>query len=140
MFGLVQGERNDIQPGKRPLSSMTPAIVTKNGRLAMVTGSPGGSRIITIVLETVLNALDYRMNVQAAVDAPRTNMQWLPDELQYETGAFDARTKRALAAMGYRFNEIPQWGSAQAVVVDPVTGMRYGGSDRRRPAGAAIGY
>lgn len=140
MFGLVQGERNDIAPGKRPLSSMTPTIVTKDGKLVMVTGSPGGSRIITITLETILNALVYGMDAQAAVDAPRTHMQWLPDELEYEPGAFDPPTRAALAAMGYRFREISQWGSAQTVVVDPATGIRYGGSDRRRPSGAAIGY
>ncbi len=140
MFGLVQGERNDVQPGKRPLSSMTPTIVTKDGKLAMVTGSPGGSRIITIVLETLLNALVYGMNVQRAVDAPRTHMQWLPDQLQIEPGALTARTSNALRATGYTFEEVPMWGSAQAVYVDPATGVRYGGSDIRRAAGEALGY
>jgi gamma-glutamyltranspeptidase/glutathione hydrolase len=140
MFGLVQGARNDVRPGKRPLSSMTPAIVTKDGRLAMVTGSPGGSRIITIALETILNALVYGMNAQEAVDAPRTHMQWLPDELQHEPGAFTPEVATALRGMGYTFREIPQWGSAQAVVIDLVTGVRYGGSDRSRPAGEALGY
>ena len=140
MFGLVQGVRNDVQPGKRPLSSMTPTIVTKNGKLVMVTGSPGGSRIITIALETILNALVYGMTAQKAVDAPRTHMQWLPDQLQYEPGAIGATATSALTAMGYHFHMVPRWGSAQAVVVDPVTGILYGGSDRRHPAGAAIGY
>ena len=140
MFGLVQGVRNDIEPGKRPLSSMTPTIVTKNGKLFMVTGSPGGSRIITIVFSTLENVLDYGMNVQQAVDAPRLHMQWLPDEIQMEPGALDATTMNALKTMGYTFKEIPSWGSAQAVVVDPKTGMRYGGTDRRHPAGLAAGY
>lgn len=139
-YGLVQGVRNDIEPGKRPLSSMAPTIVTRNGKVVMVTGSPGGSRIITIVLETILNALVYGMNVQQAVDAPRTHMQWLPDEIQYEPGAFDDATKDRLEAMGYRLRELPSWGSAQAIVVDPKTGELMGGSDRRRASFAAIGF
>lgn len=140
MFGLVQGVRNDIEPGKRPLSSMTPTIVTKNGKLFMVTGSPGGARIITIVLSTIQNVLDYGMNVQQAVNAPRIHMQWEPDEIQFEPGALDANTMSALEAMGYTFKEIASWGSAQAVLVDPKTGIRYGGTDRRHPAGLASGY
>lgn len=140
MYGLVQGDRNAIAPGKRPLSSMAPTIVTKNGRLVMVTGSPGGARIITIVLETIFNTLEYGMNVQAAVDAPRTHMQWLPDRIQYEPEAFSNATMTQLRAMGYSLERIPAWGSAQAIFVDLATGMLYGGSDRRRPAGAALAY
>jgi len=140
MYGLVQGERNDIQPGKRPLSSMAPTIVTDNGALRMVTGSPGGSRIITIVLETLLNALVYGMSAQSAVDAPRTHMQWLPDVLQYEPQAFAPQTAQALTAMGYTLWPVRQWGTAQAIVVDRQTGMLEGGSDRRTPAGSALGY
>jgi gamma-glutamyltranspeptidase / glutathione hydrolase len=139
-YGLVQGVRNDVEPGKRPLSTMAPTIVTKAGRLVMVTGSPGGSRIITIVLETLLNALVYGMNAQQAVDAPRTHMQWLPDELQYQPGAFTPATAAELTAMGYTLSEIPTWGSAQAIAIDPKTGTRYGGSDSRRPSGEALGY
>ncbi|HEY4433126.1 MAG TPA: gamma-glutamyltransferase, partial [Candidatus Cybelea sp.] len=140
MYGLVQGAANDIDPGKRPLSSMTPTIVTKNGKLRMVTGSPGGSRIPTIVLETILNSLVYGMNAQAAVDAPRTHMQWLPDRLQYEPLAFSDATGEALARMGYTLRRFAQWGSAQAVVVDPHSGTLESGSDRRTPAGSAGGY
>jgi gamma-glutamyltranspeptidase / glutathione hydrolase len=140
MFGLVQGARNDVRPGKRPLSSMTPTIVTKDGKLALVTGSPGGSRIITIALETILNGLVYGMTAQQSVDAPRTHMQWLPDELQHEPGAFSPQTAAELQAAGYTFREIPIWGSAQMVLVDPKTGMLYGGTDRRHPAGEASGY
>lgn len=140
MFGLVQGERNDIRPGKRPLSSMTPAIVTKNGKLFMVTGSPGGSRIITIVLSTLQNVIDYGMNVQQAVNAPRLHMQWLPDRVQYEPGALSDAATNDLRSMDYSFTEIPSWGSAQAVLVDPKSGIRYGGADRRHPAGLAAGY
>jgi len=140
MYGLVQGRRNEVAAGKRPLSSMAPTIVTAQGRLRMVTGSPGGSRIITTVLETLLNVLLYGMSAQAAVNAARTHMQWLPDELQYEPGSFGAATARALQRMGYSLEEVPQWGSAQAIVVDPRSGTLEGGSDRRTPAGSAGGY
>jgi gamma-glutamyltranspeptidase/glutathione hydrolase len=140
MYGLVQGVRNDIEPGKRPLSSMAPTIVLRDGKLAMVTGSPGGSRIITIVLETILNVFDFGMNAQQAVDAPRIHMQWLPDEIQYEPGALSASTIAALRREGYALDEIPSWGSAQAIVVNAKTGMLEGGTDDRHPAGAALGY
>lgn len=140
MFGLVRGERDDIAPGKRPLSSMTPTIVTKDGRLFMVTGSPGGARIITIVLSTLQNVIDYGMNVQQAVDAPRIHMQWLPDILEYESGAISPAALESLKAMGYTMREYPSWGSAQAIVIDPVSGVRYGGTDLRHPAGLAAGY
>jgi gamma-glutamyltranspeptidase/glutathione hydrolase len=140
LYGLVQGSRNDIRGGKRPLSSMTPTIVTRNGRLFMVTGSPGGSRIITIVLTTLQNVIDYGMNVQAAVNASRIHMQWLPDVVEYEPGAFSAQAMAKLAAMGYSFKEVAGWGSAQAIVVDPKTGMLFGGTDRRYPEGLAAGY
>jgi gamma-glutamyltranspeptidase/glutathione hydrolase len=141
LYGLVQGVRNDIEPGKRPLSSMTPTVVTKNGKLFMVTGAEGGSLIITTVLSTIQNVVDYGMNVQAAVDAPRTHMQWLPDEMFYEPGALDEGTARELQAMGYTLStHPPTWASAEAVTVDPVSGVRYGGSDARHPAGLAAGY
>jgi gamma-glutamyltranspeptidase / glutathione hydrolase len=139
LYGLVQGARNEIAPGKRPLSSMAPTIVTRNGELQMVTGSPGGSRIITIVLATILNVLAYGMTAQAAVDAPRTHMQWLPDELQYEPAAFSNATARQLRAMGYTLRLFRAWGSAQIIVGNPLTGTLQGGSDRRTPAGAAMG-
>ncbi|MBV9057000.1 MAG: gamma-glutamyltransferase family protein [Candidatus Eremiobacteraeota bacterium] len=140
LYGLVQGARNAIAPQKRPLSSMAPTIVTRNGALRMVTGSPGGSRIITIVLETMLDALIYGMTAQAAVDAPRTHMQWLPDALEYEPHALSANALQRLRAIGYTLQMRETWGSAQAIVVDPVTGSLQGGSDRRTPAGAALGY
>lgn len=140
MYGLVQGKRNAIAGGKRPLSSMAPTIAVRNHRVFMVTGSPGGSRIPTITLETFLNVDDFGMNVQQAVDAPRIHMQWLPDVVQYEPNAMTPSVISALRADGYAFSEIPFWGSAQAIVIDPKTGIRYGGTDRRRPAGSALGY
>jgi gamma-glutamyltranspeptidase/glutathione hydrolase len=140
MFGLVQGVRNDIKPGKRPLSSMTPTIITKDGKLFMVTGSPGGSRIITIVLSTIQNVIDYGMDVQRAVNAPRVHMQWLPDRIEMEPGALDPQTASDLKSMGYAFKEVSSWGSAQEILVDPKTKTLSGGTDRRHPAGLAAGY
>ena len=140
MFGLVQGARNDIRGGKRPLSSMTPTIVMRNGKLFMVTGSPGGGRIITIVLATLQNVIDYGMNVQDAVNAPRVHMQWLPDRVEYEPGALSPQTMQQLQTMGYTLKQVSSWGSAQAIVIDPKTGTRLGGTDRRRLDGLAAGY
>jgi gamma-glutamyltranspeptidase / glutathione hydrolase len=139
MFGLVQGEANDVQPGKRPLSSMTPTIVLRDGKLAMVTGSPGGSRIITIALETLLDVFDFGMSAQQAVDAPRIHMQWLPDRVEYEPGAFPDGVLEALRGDGYALHEVGAWGSAQAIVIG-ADGTLHGGTDRRHPAGAALGY
>lgn len=140
LYGLVQGENNAIAPGKRPLSSMTPTIVTKDGKLFMVVGSPGGSRIITITLETFLNVVDHGMSLQDAVDAPRFHHQWLPDVIQYEPDAFSPKTMAALKAMGYQFKAYGPWGSAEAILVDPATGALTGAADRRQSAGAAMGY
>src|SRR5262249_35734121 len=86
LFGLLQGAANAIQPGKRPLSAMTPTILTRDGKLFMTVGSPGGPRIITAVLETILNVIDFKMNPQDAVDAPRFHHQWMPDRLSLERG------------------------------------------------------
>jgi gamma-glutamyltranspeptidase/glutathione hydrolase len=140
LFGLVQGEADAITPGKRPLSSMAPTIVTKDGRLFMVTGSPGGSRIITITLETLSNVIDYGMTLQAAVDAPRFHHQWLPDRIEAEPGALSPEAAARLKAMGYAIAEPGRWGAAESILVDPATGMMTGANDSRRPAGAALGY
>ncbi|MDE2287779.1 MAG: gamma-glutamyltransferase [Burkholderiales bacterium] len=140
LYGLIQGENNAIAPGKRPLSSMTPSIATKDGKLFMVFGSPGGSRIITIALEVFSDVVDYGMNVQEAVDAPRFHHQWQPDVIQYEPYAFSQDTIDKLKAMGYHFKAYGPWGAAEAIVVDPATGMLTGGTDQRHPAGAAMGY
>ncbi|TAL83142.1 MAG: gamma-glutamyltransferase [Candidimonas sp.] len=139
-FGLIQGANNAIEPGKRPLSSMAPSITLKNGKLFMVFGSPGGSRIITIALETFINVVDYGMTIQEAVDATRFHHQWQPDVIQYEPHAFSQDTLDALKAMGYRFKRYGPWGAAEAILADPLTGVLTGGSDHRHPAGAAMGY
>lgn len=139
-FGLVQGSANAIAPGKRPLSSMTPTIVLKGEKIFMVTGSPGGSRIITIVLESILNAIDYGMNVAQAVDAPRIHHQWLPDVVQAEPFALSPDTRALLEKMGYKIVDHSPWGADEAIVVDQGTGTLYGANDPRRPAGLAAGY
>jgi gamma-glutamyltranspeptidase/glutathione hydrolase len=139
-FGLVQGKANAIAPGKRPLSSMSPTIVTHGGKLFMVTGSPGGSRIITITLESILNVIDYGMNVQQAIDAPRIHQQWLPDVVQLEPHALKSAVRATLERRGYRFKTHHRWGAAEAIVIDPQTGKLKGASDPREPAGSADGY
>ncbi len=139
-FGLVQGAADAVAPRKRPLSSMAPTIVTKGGRLFMVTGSPGGSRIITITLETLINVIDYGMTLQAAVDAPRIHQQWLPDLVYAEPGALSPEVLSRLKAMGYDIAEGGHWGAAESILVDPATGQLIGANDFRRPAGAALGY
>ncbi|MBW5877581.1 gamma-glutamyltransferase [Yersinia enterocolitica] len=161
LYGLVQGATNSIAPGKRPLSSMSPTLVTKDGKTFMVLGSPGGSRIITITLQTALNVIDHGMAPQEAVDAPRIHHQWLPDEVYYEQRGVSADSLNLLKTMGYKMVEQNPWGAAELILVglagvegvSPANsgndsavsgkvreGYLYGDNDVRRPAGAAIGY
>jgi gamma-glutamyltranspeptidase len=100
MYGLVQGEANAIAPGKAPLSSMSPTIVTKDGKVVMVVGTPGGSRIITATLLTMLNVIDYGMNMQEAVDAPRFHQQWMPEETNLEDFAASPDTEEDPRKLG----------------------------------------
>ncbi len=161
-FGLVQGGKNAIAPRKRPLSSMAPTIVTRDGKTFMVIGSPGGPRIITITLEALMNVIDYGLDPQEAIDAPRFHHQWLPDEIAVEPMALSPDTKQMLEAMGYKIVEQSPWGAAAAIVVMPQAvpppadaakappspaasarmkpGVIYGAKDDRRPAAAAVGY
>ncbi|MES2293946.1 MAG: gamma-glutamyltransferase [Pseudomonadota bacterium] len=144
LYGLIQGAANSIQPGKRPLSSMSPSIVTRNGKLFMVTGSPGGSFIITTVLESILNVVDHKMNVKAAVDSPRLHHQWLPDVITAEPGAIAPAVRKELEANGYKIAEEDNilFGFDEAILVGTKDGKRvvYGANDRRATAGSAIGY
>jgi len=116
MFGLVQGVANAIAPGKTPLSSMTPTIISRDGHLVMVVGSPGGSRIITITLEAIINVIDHRMTVQEAIDAPRIHMQGTPDMVMIERGALSADTRTLLESRGYAFKDFGYWGVAEAIL------------------------
>jgi len=144
LYGLVQGATNSIQPGKRPLSSMSPTVVTKDGKLFMVTGSPGGSFIITTVLESILNVVDHRMNVKAAVDMPRLHHQWMPDVITAEPGAIKPDVRKELEAAGYNITEENNvlFGFDEAILVGTRDGKRivYGANDRRATAGSAVGY
>lgn len=138
-FSLVQGTRNTIQAGKRPLSSMTPTIVMKNGKIFMVIGSPGGPRIITSILLTLLNVIDYGMNIQAAVNAPRFHFQGLPDTIDAEPFSISFLARQQLKLNGYDVNPQHTWAAVEAILIDPVTGTIYGANDNRRGNGAAIG-
>ena len=161
LYGLVQGAANVIAPKKQPLSSMSPSLITKEGKTFMVLGSPGGSRIITITLETALNVIDHGMAPQEAVDAPRIHQQWLPDEVYYETRGLSADTLKILQEMGYKMTEQTPWGAAELILIgipgaagvasassgnDGAVsgtlrpGFIYGANDGRRPSGAAVGY
>ena len=130
LFGLVGGEANSIAPGKTPLSSMTPVIVTENGKFRLAAGAPGGSTIITTVLQIVLNVLVYDMNVGDAVSAPRVHHQWLPDRLMVEKGGFDAATLSELRRRGHVIRESEGWGNANAIVLTS-DGWLEGAADRR---------
>lgn len=141
MFGLVQGERNAVAPGKRPLSSMTPTIVLrKDGSLWFAVGARGGPRIISAVVQTVINMIDHEMNIQQAVDSPRIHHQWLPDEMLSEPYGMSADTRRILEDLGHVFAEKPvNIASATAIAVEENNGVRLGAIDARSD-GAAVGW
>lgn len=140
-FGLVQGEANAVGPGKRPLSSMSPTIVLdKSGNTFLVTGSPGGSTIITTVLQTIIDVIDFGMNMQQAVNAPRFHHQWLPDSVLVEPGYLTHATQAKLEEQGYKFQPISAIGADEAILVDRTHHKLEGANDRRRPAGLAAGY
>jgi gamma-glutamyltranspeptidase / glutathione hydrolase len=144
--GLIQAEANAIGPGKRPLSSMTPTIVVKNGKAFLVLGSPGSSKIITTVANVLMGVVDYGMNIQEAVDAPRFHNQWLPDVLDVEQW-FSPDTVETLRKMGYKVqfglhygdDFSPYWSDAECIAIDPSTGDRLGATDYRAD-GKAVGY
>jgi gamma-glutamyltranspeptidase/glutathione hydrolase len=152
VFGLVQGKANAVAPGKRPLSSMTPTLVFKDGKPVLVVGTPGGSRIITTVLEVIVNFIDHGMTLQEAIDAPRIHHQWLPDTIGAEPFALSADTVKTLSAMGYKVVPMESWGSGNAVEAIgiapadaaaakalgfPRPAVLYGANDSRAPAGSA---
>lgn len=145
MFGLIQGEANAIVPGKRPLSSMTPTFVFKNGALVLVTGSPGGPTIINTVLQIITNVIDFNMSVAQAVEAPRIHQQWMPDIISFEHHGLSADTAVALKAKGQNIKERASYeggyqGDGESIAIDPKTGLRYGAADPRKADSKAIGY
>jgi gamma-glutamyltranspeptidase / glutathione hydrolase len=139
MYGLIQGPNNAIAPGHRPLSAMTPTIVLKNGKVAMVLGSPGGPRITTTVLNIFLSTAEGGLNIQQAVDAPRFHHQYLPDMLYVEAG-FPADTAAKLTAEGYILKQGGHWSDGECIAVNPKTGKLEGGQDHRHDFGKAAGY
>ncbi len=148
LYGLVQGQANSIAPGKRPLSSMSPTIVSKDGKPVMVVGTPGGSRIITAVTHTLLNVIDYGMNVQEAVDAPRFHQQWLPDLTNVDTFGISPDTRKLLLEMGHKLGNPQSPNHLAAILIGaPTLGGKprgkyrfYGANDPRRNTGLAAGY
>jgi gamma-glutamyltranspeptidase/glutathione hydrolase len=140
-YGLIQGPANAVGPNKRPLSSMTPTIVTKGGRLFLVLGSPGGPTIITTVANVLIGVIDYGLDIQQAVDAPRFHNQWLPDKVNVERKRFSPDTLKLLKAAGHVVDERNSyWGDGECIMIDPKTGERLGGHDNRRSYGKAAGY
>ncbi len=152
LYGLVQGEANAIEPKKTPLSSMSPTIISKDGKPFMVIGSPGGARIITITLEAIINVIDHSMGIQEAIDAPRIHHQWLPDTVYMEPFALSSDTLKLLTEMGHDVRidaSWPVWGQAAGILVggknlaeiEKGGGARYNGAmDSRAASGAAQGY
>jgi gamma-glutamyltranspeptidase / glutathione hydrolase len=139
--GLIGTAPNVIEPGKRMISSMTPTIVAKDGRLFMVTGSPGGRTIINTVLQTIVNVIDHGMNIQRAVDVPRFHHQWLPDRIQYERYVLSPDTAAILKARGHAVHEAPgHQGVVEAIFYNADEDLLEGASDRRATDGAAVGY
>jgi gamma-glutamyltranspeptidase / glutathione hydrolase len=146
--GVARGSANALAPGKTPLSSMSPTIVTKDGKPVLILGSPGGTRIITTVLQTILNVIDFQMNIQEAVDAPRIHNQWLPDVTNVEPYALSPDTRRILEDMGHHFNNSQPANHVAAIIVgapsllEPAIGRNrfYGANDPRRGTGLAKGY
>ncbi len=148
LFGLVQGHANWISPGKRPLSSMSPTIVSRDGKPVLVIGAAGGSRIITVVVHCILNVIDYGMNIQEAIDAPRFHQQWLPETTDVETFALSPDTRKILVDMGHKLGVAQPAGRAAGILVGaPSVGGKprgnerfYGANDPRRGTGLASGY
>jgi gamma-glutamyltranspeptidase/glutathione hydrolase len=138
-YGLIQGPANSIEGGKRPLSAMTPTIVAKDGKLAYVLGSPGGPRIITTVANILMGVIDYGLDIQQAVAAPRFHHQWLPDSITMEKVGFSPDTEKSLSNFGHKLDLRNYWSDGECIAIDPKTGERLGAPDPRNN-GAAAGY
>jgi gamma-glutamyltranspeptidase/glutathione hydrolase len=138
-YGLIQSEANAIAPGKRPLSAMAPTIVTKDGKLFMVLGSPGGPRIITTVANILMGVIDYGLDIQQAVNATRFHHQWEPDEIYMERNGISPDTIKLLEAHGHKIKEQGYWSDGECIAIDLKTGERLGAADGRN-GGKAVGY
>ena len=138
-FGLIGGEANKIEPNKRMLSSMSPTIVKQAGKNFLVTGSPGGSRIISTTLQVIMNVIDHKMNVQTAVNSPRIHHQWWPDEIRIEQG-ISPDTIKLLTNMGHKVVQKSAMGGSQSILIDPEGGMLLGAADPRQSTSKAAGF
>ncbi len=138
-YGLIQGEANAIEPGKRPLSAMAPTIVVKDGKLFLVLGSPGGPRIITTVANILMGVVDYGLDIQQAVNAPRFHHQWQPDEIDMERNGISPDTIKLLQARGHKVKEQGYWSDGECIAVDLKTNELLGAPDGRN-GGKAVGY
>lgn len=141
--GQIGTTANLIQPGKRMLSSMTPTILTKDNKVVLVIGSPGGRTIINTVLQVILNVVENKMNIAQAVEAPRFHHQWLPDRINFEAFAFSAETQNVLKSRGHQLQENSlrnSQGSAMGIYCDHEKGLLMGAADSRSPDGGAAGY
>ncbi|MGK7895431.1 MAG: gamma-glutamyltransferase [Xenococcus sp. (in: cyanobacteria)] len=139
-FGLRQGTTNKIEPGKRPLSSMSPTIITKDNQVVLVTGSPGGSKIPTTVLQVILNAIDYGLDINQAVNSPRFHYQGLPNRILTEPEAFASDVIKDLQSRGYKIKPFRTYGAAESIAIDLQTGLIEAANDYRKSAGKALAY
>ncbi|MFP5273958.1 gamma-glutamyltransferase [Coleofasciculus sp.] len=139
-FGLVQGEANQIEPGKQPLSSMSPTIVKQDEEVVLVTGSPGGATIPTTVVQVITNLIDYDLDIEGAVNAPRIHYQGLPNWVLTEPFALEPEVIPQLWERGYRVIPFTTWGAAESIGIEPEVGVLWGVNDKRRVAGKALGY
>ena len=137
--GLVQGKADQVEPGKRPLSSMTPTVVLKDGKPFMLSGSPGSATIISTTMQSIINVVDFGMNMQQAINAPHIHMQWYPDVVYVGPGLLTPDSKQQLESMGYTLKE-RHLGVLESILVNPKTGMLEGAADPHRSAGLAAGY
>jgi gamma-glutamyltranspeptidase/glutathione hydrolase len=139
MFGLIQGDENSIGPHKRPLSAMTPTMVLKDGKLWLVLGSPGGPTIITTVANILIGVVDFGLDIQQAVNAPRFHNQWIPDRIRMERERFSTDTVKLLEDRGHTV-DFGLGGDGECIQIDLESGLRLGASDGRNERGRAVGY
>jgi gamma-glutamyltranspeptidase/glutathione hydrolase len=138
-YGLIGGEANKIEPNKRMLSSMSPTIVKQGGKNFLITGSPGGSRIISTTLQVIMNVIDHKMNIQTAVNSPRVHHQWWPDEIRIEQG-ISPDTIKLLTNMGHKVVQKSAMGGSQSILIDQESGRLYGAADPRQSTSKALGF